>query len=39
VELGFQGTPGILFKDAEGNVQRRSGMPQGNDLELMFGPR
>ncbi|MEN5427019.1 thiol:disulfide interchange protein DsbG [Stenotrophomonas pennii] len=39
VEMGFQGTPGILFKDADGHVQRRSGMPQGNDLELMFGPR
>lgn len=38
VEMGFQGTPGILFKDADGHVQRRSGMPQGNDMELMFGP-
>lgn len=39
VEMGFQGTPGILFKDTQGHVQRRSGMPQGDDLELMFGPR
>jgi len=39
MELGFQGTPGILFKDAQGHVQRRSGLPQGADLELMFGPR
>lgn len=39
VEMGFQGTPGILFKDAEGHVQRRSGMPQGDDLTLVLGPR
>lgn len=39
VEMGFQGTPGILFKDAEGHVQRRSGMPQGDDLERVLGPR
>lgn len=39
LELGFQGTPGILFQDGQGNVQRRSGMPQGNDLNTVLGPR
>ncbi|WP_367346217.1 thiol:disulfide interchange protein DsbG [Stenotrophomonas bentonitica] len=37
VELGFQGTPGILFRDAEGIVQRVSGMPQGDDMEKVMG--
>jgi len=39
VELGFQGTPGILFRDAQGVVQRVSGMPQGEDMEKVMGPR
>lgn len=39
LELGFQGTPGILFHDEQGNVQRRSGMPQGSDLNAVLGPR
>ncbi|MFL9585127.1 thiol:disulfide interchange protein DsbG [Stenotrophomonas sp. AB1(2024)] len=39
VELGFQGTPGILFRDAQGLVQRVSGMPQGEDMEKVMGPR
>ncbi|MGV8942109.1 MAG: thiol:disulfide interchange protein DsbG [Lysobacter sp.] len=39
VELGFQGTPGILFLDVNGNVQRRSGMPQPADLTTVLGPR
>lgn len=39
LELGFQGTPGILFQDAEGTVQRRSGMPRANDLPEVLGPR
>ncbi|KIQ96104.1 thiol:disulfide interchange protein DsbG [Lysobacter sp. A03] len=39
LELGFQGTPGILFHDEQGNVQRRSGMPQGDDLNVVLGPR
>lgn len=38
-ELGFQGTPGILFLDADGNVQRRSGMPQPADMTTVLGPR
>ena len=39
IELGFQGTPGILFRDAQGVVQRVSGMPQGEDMEKVMGPR
>ncbi|MCD9087585.1 thiol:disulfide interchange protein DsbG [Stenotrophomonas sp. SY1] len=39
LELGFQGTPGILFKDVDGSVQMRSGMPQGEDLAKVLGPR
>src|SRR3546814_4206057 len=27
VQLGFQGTPGILFREDNGTVQRRAGMP------------
>lgn len=39
MELGFQGTPGILFKDADGVVQTRAGMPQGADMDTVLGPR
>jgi thiol:disulfide interchange protein DsbG len=39
IELGFQGTPGILFRDPQGIVQRVSGMPQGDDMEKVMGPR
>lgn len=37
IELGFQGTPGILFKDEKGHLQRRSGLPQ--DMDVVMGPR
>lgn len=39
MDLGFQGTPGIVFKDADGTVQMRSGLPQGADLQAVLGPR
>ncbi len=39
LELGFQGTPGILFRDPQGVVQRVSGMPQGEDMDKVMGPR
>ena len=35
----YQGTPGIVFKDADGSVQTRSGLPQGDDLQAVLGPR
>lgn len=39
IEMGFQGTPGILFKDDKGMLQRRAGMPQGPDMDVVMGPR
>lgn len=39
VALGFQGTPGILFRDDKGVVQRRSGLPAQDDLGNVLGPR
>lgn len=36
--LGFQGTPGILFRDEKGMVQKRSGMPSAEDLAIVLGP-
>ncbi len=38
-ELGFRGTPGIVYKDADGIVQRQSGMPQAAVLDAIMGPR
>jgi len=38
-QLGFQGTPATVSRDADGIVQRRSGMPQGPELESVLGPR
>lgn len=38
-ELGFQGTPGILFLDESGLLQRRSGLPSPDDLPQVLGPR
>lgn len=39
LELGFQGTPGILFLDADGLLQRRAGMPRPEDMTTVLGPR
>lgn len=39
MELGFRGTPALIFRDEDGTVQRRGGMPQGNDLDVVMGPR
>lgn len=38
LELGFQGTPALVFRDGDGRVQRRSGLPQGADLDAIMGP-
>ena len=38
VELGFGGTPAIVYRDASGAVQRHSGMPQGDSLQAILGP-
>jgi thiol:disulfide interchange protein DsbG len=37
-ELGFQGTPGMLFRDGHGPLQRRSGLPPDADLPAVLGP-
>ncbi len=37
-ELGFQGTPGILFRDAAGLIQTRAGLPPPEDMEVVLGP-
>jgi len=37
-ELGFQGTPGILFRDQAGLIQTRSGLPAPEDMEVVLGP-
>ncbi len=39
MQLGFRGTPAVVFRGADGRVDRRSGMPQGPDLETVLGPR
>lgn len=39
IELGFQGTPGILFLDDKGLIQRRSGLPRASDLAVVLGPQ
>ncbi|MFJ5483721.1 thiol:disulfide interchange protein DsbG [Pectobacterium actinidiae] len=38
-EVGFRGTPGILYKDAAGLVQRSNGMPQITMMNTILGPR
>lgn len=37
-DLGFQGTPGILFRDEAGVIQTRSGLPAPEDMEVVMGP-
>lgn len=36
-ELGFNGTPGILFRDEAGAVQTRSGMPAPEEMRTVLG--
>lgn len=38
-ELGFRGTPGIVYRDAQGIVRRASGMPPDDALAAILGPR
>jgi len=38
-ELGFRGTPGILYQDAQGLTQKVGGMPQQATLAKVLGPR
>lgn len=39
MELGFHGTPALVFRDDDGTLQRHSGTPQGSDLDVVMGPR
>ncbi|WP_052726549.1 thiol:disulfide interchange protein DsbG [Devosia epidermidihirudinis] len=38
-ELGFGGTPAIVYENPDGTLGRHSGMPQGDDLNLVLGAR
>ena len=38
-DLGIQGTPGIFYKDAKSTIQVRQGVPQGELLKQVMGPR
>jgi len=38
-ELGIRGTPGIVYKDADGHIQIHQGVPQGDTLKAIMGPR
>ncbi|VVE16148.1 disulfide isomerase/thiol-disulfide oxidase [Pandoraea horticolens] len=38
-ELGFRGTPGIVYRDDEGLIQRVNGMPRPEALASVLGPR
>jgi len=39
LQMGFQGTPGIVYLDANGVLQRRSGLPSAAQLPVVLGPR
>lgn len=39
LQMGFQGTPGIVYLDANGVLQRRSGLPSADQLPVVLGPR
>lgn len=37
--LSIRGTPGIVYKDADGHIQTHQGVPQGATLDEIMGPR
>jgi len=39
LQMGFQGTPGIVYLDDQGVLQRRSGLPSASQLPVVLGPR
>lgn len=39
LSMGFRGTPGIVFRDADGLIGKYNGMPQGDALDDVLGPR
>jgi len=38
-QSGIRGTPGIIYKDSEGNVQVKQGVPSGALFKTMMGPK
>lgn len=38
-ELGIRGTPGIVYKDADGKIQIHQGVPHGKTLDTIMGPK
>lgn len=38
-ELGIRGTPGIVYKDSDGKIQIKQGVPHGDELKQIMGPR
>lgn len=39
LSMGFRGTPGIVFRAANGLIEKFNGMPQGDALDEVLGPR
>lgn len=39
IELGFRGTPAVVFRVDSGLVRQIGGMPQGDSLDAVMGPR
>ncbi len=39
MSLGFRGTPGIIVQGSDGLIQKYNGMPQGDALADVLGPR
>lgn len=39
LSMGFRGTPGIVVRNNEGLIQKYNGMPQGDALAEVLGPR
>ncbi|WP_115672537.1 thiol:disulfide interchange protein DsbG [Ciceribacter selenitireducens] len=38
-ELGFAGTPAIVFRKVDGSIGNVAGLPQGAALEMILGPK
>jgi len=38
-ELGFSGTPAIVFRKADGSIGQMGGLPQDAALEMILGPK
>lgn len=38
-ELGFGGTPAIVFKGSDGKIETFPGLPSDTQMEMLLGPR